>query len=195
MSQKKVAFLDLNVNLENGCIIIDLHTKSTDCHHYLHCSFAHPDHLKNTVIYSQAKSNIYTYERDFQRHALDMKSWILERGYSKEMIDSQMRNVKFGRKKSRELQSVTGVPFVITYHPKLKQRASIMGKHQNILYQDETVKRVFTLIPMVSYRNSRKLSGYSLRAKLYPLEWKRGSYKCGSSRCQVCNNIEETETF
>ena len=34
-----------------------------------------------------------------------------------------------------------------------------------------------------------------MHAKLYPLERKRGSYKCGSSRCQVCNNIEETETF
>ena len=106
-----------------------------------------------------------------------------------------MRNVKFGRKKSRKLQWVTGVPFVITYHPKLRQIASIKGKYHNILYQDETVKRVFTLFPTVSYRYARKLSGYSLRAKLYPLERKRGSYKCGSSRCQVCNNIEETETF
>ena len=35
-----------------------------------------------------------------------------------------------------------------------------------------------------------------MRAKLYPLEQKRGSYKCGSSRYQVCNNIQEqTETF
>ena len=73
--------------------------------------------------------------------------------------------------------------------------ASIMKKYQNILFQDETVKRVFTLFPMVSYRNARKLSSYFVRTKLYPLEWKKGSYKCGNSRCQVCNNIEETETF
>ena len=196
-SQKKVAFLDLNVSLENGCITTDLYTKSTDCHQYLHCSSAHPDHLKNSIIYSQALrlSNICTYERDFQRHALDMKSWFLERGYSKKMIDSQMAKVKFGQKKSRDLKSITGVPFVITYHPKLREIASIMKKYQNILYQDETVKRVFTPFPMVSYRNARKLSSYLVRAKLYPLERKRGSYKCGSSRCQVCNNIEETETF
>ena len=37
-SQKKVAFLDLNVSFENGCIITYLYTKSTDCHQYLHCS-------------------------------------------------------------------------------------------------------------------------------------------------------------
>ena len=34
-----------------------------------------------------------------------------------------------------------------------------------------------------------------MRVKRYPLERKRGSYKCGSSRCKVCNNFEETETF
>ena len=70
-----------------------------------------------------------------------------------------------------------------------------MKKYQNILYQDETVKRVFTPFPMVSYRNARKLSNYFVRAKLYPLKRKKGSYNCGSSRCQVCNNIEETEIF
>ena len=71
--QEKVAFLDLNVSLEDGFIITDLYTKSTDCHQYLHCSSAHPDHLKNSSIDSQALrlSNICTYERDFQRHAID----------------------------------------------------------------------------------------------------------------------------
>ena len=34
-----------------------------------------------------------------------------------------------------------------------------------------------------------------VRAKLYPLERKRGSYRCGNLRCLVCNNIEETDTF
>ena len=50
--------------------------------------------------------------------------------YSKEMIDSQMAKVKFGQKKSRELKSVTGAPFVITCHPKLREIASIMKKYQ-----------------------------------------------------------------
>ena len=59
----------------------DLYTKSTDCHQYLHCSSAHPDHRKKSIIYSHALklSNICIYEKDFQRHALDMKSRLLER--------------------------------------------------------------------------------------------------------------------
>ena len=63
-----------------------------------------------------------------------MKSWFLETGYSKEIIDSQMIKVKFEQKKSRKLKSGTGVPVVITYHPKLREIARIMKKYQNILY-------------------------------------------------------------
>ena len=44
--KKRVAFLDLNVSLENGSVSTDLHAKSTDCNQYLHCSSSHPDHKK-----------------------------------------------------------------------------------------------------------------------------------------------------
>ena len=146
-SQKTVAFLDPNVSLENGCITTDLYPKRTDCHQYLHCSAPHQDHLKNSIIYSQALrlSNILTYERDIQRHALDMKSWFLERGYSKKMIDSQMAKVKFGKKKSRGLKAVTGLPFVITYHPKLGEIASIMKKYQTFCIKMKLLDRSLLL--------------------------------------------------
>ena len=49
----RVAFLDLNVSLENGLITTDLHTKSTDFHQCFHCSSSHPDHIKNSIIYHQ----------------------------------------------------------------------------------------------------------------------------------------------
>ena len=70
-----------------------------------------------------------------------------------------------------------------------------MKKLEHLLNQDESVKQVFPPPPMVSYRSERKLSSYLVRAKLYSLERKRGSYKCSSLRWLVCNNIEETDTF
>ena len=79
--EKRVTFVDLNVSLENGSVTTDLHTKNTDCPQYLHCSSSHPDHIKNSIIYSQTLrlSNICTYEEDFDKHALNMKSCFLER--------------------------------------------------------------------------------------------------------------------
>ena len=70
-----------------------------------------------------------------------------------------------------------------------------MKKLEHRLYQDESVKRVFTLPTMVFYRITKKLYSYMFRAKLYPLEWRRDSRRRGNLRCLVCSNIEETDTF
>ena len=57
------------------------------------------------------------------------------------------------------------------------------------------IKRTFTPEPIVSYRSAHKLSSYFVRAKLYPIERKVGSYKCKGKRCEVCKNVLETDTF
>ena len=100
--------------------------------------------------------------------------------------------VKFGQTlKVGSKHAGVGVLFVTTYHPKCKK----MKKLEHLLYQDESVKRLFTPQPMVSYCSARKLSSYLVRANLYPLERKSSSYKCGNLRCLVCNNIGETDSF
>ena len=107
-----------------------------------------------------------------------------------------MGKVKFGQRvKAGSKQAGFGVPFVIKYYPKLKKIFQIMKNLEHLLYQDESVKRVVTPPPMVSYHSARKLSSCLVCAKLYPLERKRDSYKCGNLRCLVCNNIAEIDTF
>ena len=46
----------------------------------------------------------------------------------------------------------------------------------------------------MSYRSARKISSYLVSDKLYPLQRKVGSEKWGKSRCEVCLNIQETDT-
>ena len=46
IEKKRVTFLDI-ASLENVSITSDLHTKSRDCHQYLHCSILHPYYIKN----------------------------------------------------------------------------------------------------------------------------------------------------
>ena len=60
---------------------------------------------------------------------------------------------------------------------------------------NQEVKNVFTPGPIVSFRSARKIINYLERAKLYPFERKVRSEKCGKSRCEICLNIEETDTF
>ena len=48
---------------------------------------------------------------------------------------------------------------------------------------------------MDSFRGARKLSTYSVRAKVYPVERKVESYGCGKKRFQVNLNVTETDSF
>ena len=78
------------------------------------------------------------------------------------------------------------MPFVATYHPKLKDFGKLIKNLQLFLYSDSDVQRVFSPAPIVSYRSARKIKDYIVRSKLYHIERKVGSYRCGNLRCQVC---------
>ena len=80
---------------------------------------------------------------DFKKHTTEMQSCVYEKGGL--------------------------LPFLITYHLSIKKIARIMNQGLNILYMNEEVKSVFTLVSMISFRSARKLSS-NFRAKLYPLE-------------------------
>ena len=42
---------------------------------------------------------------------------------------------------------------------------------------------------------SAPLSSYLVRAKLYPVERTIGSFKCTKKRCEVCENVNITDSF
>ena len=88
-----------------------------------------------------------------------------------------------------------GIPFVTTYHPKVKELGKLIRDLLPFLYSDGEVQKVFSPPPIVSYRSARKIKDYVVRSKLYPVERKVGCRECGSSRCQVCKRISITEEF
>ena len=98
-----------------------------------------------------------------------MKTWFSKRGYPDKIIENEMKKVNFRESRSKT-KSAIGVPFVVTYHPRLKTLGKIIHENLNLLYMNDEVKGTFTPGPMVSFRTSRKLSSYLVRAKLYPLK-------------------------
>ena len=69
--------------------------------------------------------------------------------------------------------------FFATY-PKLKDLGKLIKNLQLFLYSDSEVRRVFSLAPIVSYRSARKIKDYIVKPKLYPIEKKVASSKCGT---------------
>ena len=67
-----------------------------------------------------------------------------------------MRKVKFAQRwKTGSKLANVGVPFVITYQVKLKKIAQIMKKPEHLLYQEESVKQVSALPPIVSIQSAK----------------------------------------
>ena len=193
-SKKDISFLDLKVSLTKGKLSTDLHIKATDCHQYLHYSSGHPEHTKQSIVYSQLLrvSRICSRENDFNRHRSNMKIWFQKRGYPGNIIENEMKKVKFPSCNKTQRKNSKGIAFVVTYHPLLKQLKVILRRNMHQLNMNAEVKQTFTPVPMVSYRSSRKLSSHLVRAELYPIDRIVGSKGCGKKPCEVCVNVCDT---
>ena len=124
-----------------------------------------------------------------------MKGWFIKRGYHESVIENEMKKVRFSKQGQKYKNVEKGVPFAVTYHPLLNKLSSVVHRNLYLLYMNQEVINVFTPRPIVSFRSTRKIISYFIRAQLYPLERKVGYEKCGKSRCEVYLNIEETDTF
>ena len=71
----------------------------------------------------------------------------------------------------------------------------IIRKYFHVLTVNSAAKELFPKPPMVSFRNPKTIGNHVVRAKLPRSDQRKGTFKCGSSRCQVCWNLIETNEF
>ena len=55
-----------------------------------------------------------------------MKEWFLTRGYPEIVVSNEIDKVIFGRDQSIKKNLESGVPFVTTYHPKVKELRKVI---------------------------------------------------------------------
>ena len=133
-----------------------------------------------------------------------LKDWFRERGYPEEIVNKETKRAlessigSFNNRSKKITQDdrQKGIPLVVTYNPFLCHLGQTIRKNLFLLYQDEEVKRVFTLAPFVSFRTASTLRTHLVRAKVYPADKRLfGSRKCFRNRCQVCKNVVEKDIF
>ena len=115
--------------------------------------------------------------------------------YPQKVFSEHIDKVVFSKQPLRKDTSELGVPFVATYHPKLKDLGKLIKNLHFFLYSDSEVRRFFSSASIVSYRSARKIKDHIVRSKLYPTERKVGISRCGTPKCQVCASIQVTDTF
>jgi len=177
-----------------------LFVKDTDTHQYLDFSSCHTFHTKKGIPYGQALRirRIVSDDDVFEQRCSDLKGWLRRRGYPEDLVDDQI-----GRARTQERddllnrERVVGGErrdvLVLSYHPCLSKKVhDIIRKAHPILQCNAEHKKVFSEIPMVSYRRAKSLSDMLVRARVpkvqAPLE--KGCRGCnGRKDCQVCDKI------
>ena len=79
ISKDNINLLVLNVSIKESHLVTYLYFKEMDRHQYLHYHSSHLEHIKKSIVYSQAlrfKRNC-TFEKDFYRHLVNIKSGFL----------------------------------------------------------------------------------------------------------------------
>ena len=99
-----------------------------------------------------------------------MRSMFLKRKYPEKLIDNEMKEVKFFPTNRQNKKREKGVSFVVTYYPILNSLNKIIRENVYLLNINEEIRKTFSPRPMVSFRSTRKLSSYLVRAKLYSLQ-------------------------
>ena len=115
-------FLDRHVNLKAGAIFTDLHIKPTDGQQFLHYKSCHSSHIKNSIPHSQSLriSAVCSLQNVFNARISNLKDWFLARDYPQKVVKEQFEKVVPGKQSTCKDASEQAVPFVATYHPKLK---------------------------------------------------------------------------
>ena len=185
-NEKEISFLDLKVKFTEGKLSTDLYIKSRDRHQYLHFASSHHNNTKRSKIYSQGLrvKRICFKKEDFLKHMREMELWLLKLGYPENIVDQELKKVKFSKSPRRTNKRDKSVSLVEKYNPFFRNIGTIFPTDLDLLYSDQEVERVFTPGPMTSFRRARNISSYLVRAKLYPLERRVNSFKCGGRRCR-----------
>ena len=101
----------------------------------------------------------------------------------------------FSKKINPKEKEENNVPLAVTYHSSLNYLSKIIRDSLYLLYMNDEVKKVFSSKPMISFRSARKLSSYLVRAELYSIDRTDGSFECTKKCCEVCKNIDITDSF
>ena len=86
----------------------------------------------------------------------------------------------------------------ITYHPAYACIKDVLTRIHIILASAKEHENVFSRVPTVGFKRGKSLGDMLVRAKLPDITenpGNPGSWKCGSSRCEVCRYVCETNTF
>ena len=198
--KREVNFLDLRIWVdEAGFVQTDLFRKPNSKNNYLLSSSCHPEHIFKNIPYSLAHRIVRICSRpdDCQKRLVELKDLLLERGYSRNVVDAAivraqtLERSEALKKVVRVRNDVKRTKFVIQYDPRLPNLSKILKENwQVMISEDQRLRPAFEHPPMVCYQRPKNLKDILCRARLPPLRSIRppraGFKRCSKGRCHLC---------
>ena len=203
-SPEKVIFLDTWVKIgENNKLEVELYSKPTDTHNYLHFSSYHQSHTKRAGPFGQflrVRRNCTKVE-DYDKHSSTMKKHYLERGYPSKHVEAARKialdkNRKDlldpGRSKPNKKENI--LPLVLTHHPSNAQVHKIIMDNWDILKFSEKCKVSLPDRPLFTTRRGRNLKDILIKSKLPPTKDPPSfEVPCSKPNCSICTSVQKSE--
>ena len=184
-------------------LVTDLYIKPTDTHQCLHASSCHFSYCKKSIPFCQAlRFNRFCSEINlFGKRCNELQVWLKEIDYSGKLVRGQILKARsFSRSEVSNKQKGVGnknrFVFNITDHPLFLKLKIILSEIYLLLTPDREHGKVYEKVLIIGFRRANSLKDILVRAKVAPLEKKKGCCRsCGGTRCEICKHVVTTETF
>ena len=197
---KSIPFLDTSCSISNNNIKTDLFKKETDRNQYLLTSSCHPAHITQNIPYSLALRivRICSDPEDRDNRFAELRSMLLQRDYKAKVIDLAIQRAKSvpreeALKKVVKTKTNNRPVLVLQYDPRLPSLSKIINKHyRSMVTQDQYLKEVFPLPPLVAYKRPRNVRDLVVKARVPPpytrssARIQAGYKKCTNISCMTC---------
>jgi len=163
MSSGKIVFLDTEVFkgprfIDNKTLYVQTHFKPTETFQYTHFSSCHHFSVKKGFIKGEALHLLRTnsVKEIFQLQKLEFPTWLLERGYSRELAKKILAKVNLSSRCEELLIKTTTsnnvLPFATTFNPATPNLKKILMKHWHLKTENNKLAQAFRKPPIVAYQ-------------------------------------------
>ena len=214
-SNENIVFLDTIVKKAkySNNLLVELYTKPTDTHNYLHFNSFHPGHTKRGGPFGQflrIRRNC-TLLSDYDKHSEYIKKKYLERGYPVALVESSRSRARsYDRatlinpdriKKPNKDENV--LPLVLTHHPSNHVVKEIIMNNWGMLQYSDLCKAALPEKPLFATRRNTNLKDLLIKSRLDPYSQPQVSGSitkcnwdpCKFENCPVCSTLEINKTF
>ena len=214
ISQTQISFLDTWVKRNTvGELYIDLYTKPTDTHLYLHYQSCHPKHQKTGGPFSQLLRlrRICTRDTDFETHAKNMIENYKTRGYPSNILTEALQKVRAldrssllnpERTDTEATPTESPLVCVLNYNPRNPPVKSIIEDNWNILESTPTLACISNKKVVIGNRRLPNLRDRLVSSRLrYPPPGRTHEHDpntinprkvCRTKTCRYCPKLDHS---